>query len=238
MSWFEQTGSEHAVAIVTGASRGLGFAVARELLQAGLRVIVDARDPAALASARDDLARLGEVVAIPGDVADSDHAHALVAAADAFGRLDLLVNNASTLGEVPLPRVDQLSRATFDRLFAVNTFAPVHLMQHALRLMLRAPSTGSGQGPATIVNVTSDAAHEAYPRWGGYGASKAALEHLSRVLAAELDGSAVRVMLFDPGDMDTQMHRDAVPDADPTTLRDPADAARALLRVVSEMVPA
>lgn len=224
MEWFQ---AGH-VAIVTGGSRGLGKALARELLGKGLRVIIDGRDAADLERAREELARFGEVVAIAGDVTDPGHAHALIAAADRFGRLDLLVNNASTLGKTPLPAVGQLDRETFNALFDVNVFAPIHLMQHALKLMARSDLS-------TIVNVTSDAGVEAYPGWGGYGATKAALEHVSRVLAAELEGRPTRVLVFDPGDMNTAMHRDAIPDADPAELREPADSARALLRVVAEM---
>jgi NAD(P)-dependent dehydrogenase (short-subunit alcohol dehydrogenase family) len=217
------------VAIVTGGSRGLGKALARELLACGLHVIINARDGAALAAARDELLAYGDVIAIAGDVSDRNHAHALVAAAKDLGRLDLLVNNASTLGETPLPHVEQLSKETFERLFDVNVFAPIHLAQHSLRLMRH-----DGRA-STIVNVTSDAGVEAYPSWGGYGASKAALEHFSRVLAAELHGTSVRVLVADPGDMDTKMHHDAVPDADPGELRDPSDSARALLRAIAEM---
>ncbi|HVR46167.1 MAG TPA: SDR family oxidoreductase [Candidatus Binatia bacterium] len=224
MDWFQP---EH-VAIVTGGSRGLGKAVARELLRKGLVVIIDGRDAAELERTRAELAGTGDVVAIAGDVADPRHAHALIAAAQHMGRLDLLVNNASTLGKTPLPAVAELDRSTFDALFEVNVFAPIHLIQHALKLMARSDL-------ATIVNVTSDAGVEGYPTWGGYGATKAALEHVSRVLAAELEGSATRVLVFDPGDMDTAMHRDAVPDADPAELRDPADSARALLRAIAEM---
>ncbi len=223
--WFE---AGH-VAIVTGGSRGLGREIARELLAKGLNVIIDGRDEATLAAACDVLAQVGNVVAIPGDVADQQHAHDLIAAARPFKRLDLVINNASTLGEIPLPRVEELSRETFDRAFAVNVFAPIHLMQHALHVM-----RGSAD-PATIVNITSDAGVEAYPTWGAYGASKAALEHFSRVLATELEDTQVRVLVADPGDMNTQMHRDAIPDADPTELRDPADSARALLRAIATM---
>jgi NAD(P)-dependent dehydrogenase (short-subunit alcohol dehydrogenase family) len=224
-TWFERG----HVAIVTGGSRGLGFALTRALLECGVAVVIDARDSIALEAARAELAAHGDVTAIAGDVADRTHAHALVAAASSLGRLDLLVNNASTLGEVPLPRIDQLSLETFNTLFAVNVFAPIHLTQHALRLMRRSAD------PATIVNVTSDAGVEAYPTWGGYGATKAALEHVSRVLAGELAGSNVRVLVADPGDMNTQMHRDAIPDADPRELRDPVDSARALMRAIAEM---
>ena len=223
MEWFE---SGH-VAIVTGGSRGLGKALAGELLAKGLTVIVDGRDPVALERTR--LSLSGDLITIPGDVADPAHVHALIGAAQQAGRLDLLVNNASTLGQTPLPRIDQLQRETFRTLFDVNVFAPIHLIQHALPLMAQSEV-------GTIANVTSDAGVEAYPAWGGYGSTKSALEHVSRVLAAELEGaSAIRVLLFDPGDMNTAMHRDAVPDADPSELRDPADSARALMRAISEM---
>lgn len=224
MEWF-QSGQ---VAIVTGGSRGLGKALAHELLVKGLRVIADARDPVELEATRRELAEFGEIVAIAGDVADSDHVHAMIAAAERYGRLDLLVNNASTLGKTPLPEIDRLDRRSFDSLFEVNVFAPIHLMQHALKLMVRSELS-------TIVNVTSDAGVEAYPAWGGYGATKAALEHVSRVLAVELKGRSTRVLVFDPGDMNTAMHRAAIPHADPNELRDPADSARALLRAVAGM---
>jgi NAD(P)-dependent dehydrogenase (short-subunit alcohol dehydrogenase family) len=234
--WFEPG----HVAIVTGGSRGLGREVARQLLSHGVSTIIDGREAAVLAEARLDLLTAlngaetagwptTSLVAVAGDVADSDHAHALIDAAKSLGRLDLLVNNASTLGAVPLPRVDQLDPEVLRRLFDVNLFAPIHLVQHALRVMRE-----SGQ-PATIVNITSDAGVEAYPTWAGYGSTKAALEHVSRVLAAELEGSNVRVLVADPGDMDTQMHRDAIPDADPTLLRDPAESARALLHAIARM---
>jgi NAD(P)-dependent dehydrogenase (short-subunit alcohol dehydrogenase family) len=222
--WFE---AGH-VAIVTGGSRGLGKALARELLGRGLRIVIDGRDPAALAAAVAELRPLGDIAGIAGDVSDEAHLDALVAAAAERGRLDLLVNNASTLGEVPLPRVDALSHATLLRLFDVNVNAPILLVRRALPLLQRAEL-------ATIVNITSDAGVEAYPAWGGYGATKAALEHVSRVLAAELAETPVRVLVADPGDMDTQMHRDAIPDADPAELRDPADSARALLHAIAGM---
>jgi NAD(P)-dependent dehydrogenase (short-subunit alcohol dehydrogenase family) len=224
-SWFE---AGH-VAIVTGGSQGLGKELARELLRRGVRTIVDGRDATRLEAARRALAAFGEIVAIAGDVNDDGHVHALLNAARGFGRLDLLVNNASTLGEVPLPRVDQLTRTTFTRLFETNVFAPIHLIQHALPEMRRT------SGPTTIVNITSDASVEAYPTWAGYGATKAALEHVSQVLATELENGNVRVLVADPGDMNTQMHRDAIPDADPSELRDPADSARALLHAIAGM---
>lgn len=224
-SWFE---AGH-VAVVTGGSRGLGKELARELLLRGLHVIIDGRDEAVLDAATAELGALGSLTALPGDVSDPKHAHFLIGAARDLGRLDLLVNNASTLGEIPLPRIDELTRDTFFRLFDVNVFAPIHLMQNALPVMRR-----SGE-LATIVNITSDAAVEGYPTWGGYGSSKAAIEAVSRSLAAELEGTPVRVLVADPGDMNTQMHRDAIPDANPAELRDPADSARALLRAIASM---
>lgn len=222
-SWFE---SGH-VAIVTGGSKGLGRATARKLVQRGLAVIIDGRDPETLERTRRELAPLGDVVAIAGDVADKDHAHALIAAAKQFGRLDLLVNNASTLGQTPLPHIEQISEPVFEHLFKVNVFAPIHLIQHALTLMLR------GDDLATIVNVTSDAAVQAYAGWGGYGASKVALEHVSRVLAEEIAGTKIRVLVVDPGDMNTDMHRAAIPDADSASLIKPDDAAEALLHAIT-----
>lgn len=224
MEWFQK----RHVAIVTGGSRGLGRALARELLDRGLLVITDGRDAVELERARCELAESGEVIAIHGDVGDPNHVHSLVGAARRIGRLDLLVNNASTLGKVPLPTVAALERETFRALFDVNVFAPIHLIQHALPLMAL---TEGG----TIVNVTSDAGVEAYPGWGGYGATKAALEHVSRVLATELDESSTCVLLFDPGDMNTAMHRDAVPDADPAQLREPVESARALVHAIAAM---
>lgn len=224
-TWFE---SGH-VAIVTGGSRGLGKALTRELLQRGIRTIVDGRDESDLERTRDELRPLGELVAIPGDVAHEGHVRDLIDAARRFGRLDLLVNNASTLGAVPLPRLDELTRDVLERLFAVNLFAPIALMREGARLMRATAGNG------TIVNVTSDAGIEAYAGWGGYGSTKAALEHVSRVFAEELDGDAIRVLVADPGDMNTQMHRDALPDSDPAELLDPADSARALLRAIASM---
>jgi NAD(P)-dependent dehydrogenase (short-subunit alcohol dehydrogenase family) len=224
-SWFERG----HVAVVTGGSRGLGKALARELLARGVRTIIDGRDPAVLAAAAYELGTFGEVVAVPGDVSDAAHRRALVGAALKLGRLDLLVNNASTLGAVPLPRVESLAPDVLQRLFEVNVFAPILLAGEALPVMRQSSEL------ATIVNITSDAGVEAYSPWGGYGSTKAALEHVSRVLAAELEGTPIRVLVADPGDMNTDMHRDAIPDADPSELADPADSARALLVAIARM---
>ncbi|MDB5027270.1 MAG: short-chain dehydrogenase/reductase [Candidatus Eremiobacteraeota bacterium] len=225
--WFERG----HVAIVTGASKGLGLEVARELARAGISLVIDARGADGLAAAERELAQLVPVVAIAGDVAEAAHVHALVEAAEKrFGRIDLIVNNASTIGRSPLPALDALSPATFDRIFTTNVYAPLHLIQHSLPVMRRG-------GGGTIVNVSSDAAVEAYPGWGGYGSAKAALEHLSRVLSVELEGSGIGVIVADPGDMDTELHRLAVPDADRSQLADPRDVAPALLRAIASPRP-
>ena len=222
-TWFERG----HVAIVTGASKGLGRAVAGELARAGISLVIDARGADALAQAERELSEFVPVAAIAGDVADAAHVHALVEAAERrFGRIDLVVNNASSIGRSPLPALDQLSPSIWDRIFTTNVYAPLHLIQHALPIMRR-------DGGGTIVNVSSDAAVEAYAGWGGYGSAKAALEHMSRVLAVELDGSGVSVIVADPGDMNTELHRAAVPDADISQLADPRDVAPALLRAIA-----
>lgn len=221
--WFERG----HVAIVTGASKGLGLAVARELARRGIALVIDARGAAALAEAEAELRQYAPVVAIVGDVADGAHVHRLIdAAQERFGRIDLVVNNASTIGRSPLPALERLSPATLERIYATNVFAPLHVIQHALPIMR---SGGGG----TIVNITSDAAVEAYAGWGGYGSAKAALEQLSRILAAELDGSGISVLVADPGDMDTELHRSAVPDAPADGLADPARVAPALLDAIA-----
>ncbi|MDQ2907980.1 MAG: SDR family oxidoreductase [Candidatus Eremiobacteraeota bacterium] len=220
--WFEPG----HVAIVTGASQGFGRAVSELLAQRGLNLIVTARHGDALDDAARRLRGTGSVVALAGDVADAAHVHGLVAAAQqAFGRIDLVVNNASTLGASPMPALERLGRDTFHALFVTNVFAPLHLIQHALPLLRRTNGT--------IVNVTSDAAQNAYAGWGGYGASKAALEHVSRTLSAELEGSGVSVIVADPGNMQTAMHRDAEPDEDLSSLPNPAAVAPALLDAIA-----
>ncbi len=221
-TWFEP----RHVAIVTGASQGFGRAVATELARAGLSLVIDARGTEALQAAERELAAVTGVVAIAGDVADRSHVHALVDAAQGrFGRIDLIVNNASTIGRSPLPWLEGLSPHILERIYATNLFAPLHLIRHALPIMRR---TGG-----TIVNVTSDAAVAAYEGWGGYGSSKAALEGASRVLAAELAGSHINVLVADPGDMDTALHASAVPGADRAALADPKRIAPLLLAAIA-----
>lgn len=216
------------VALITGASRGLGLALARLLAQRGTKLILTARGVEPLDAAAAELRRLTEVVAVAGDVASAAHAERLVRLGlERFGQLDVLVNNASTIGPTPMPRLEAYPPEAFDEVIRVNVTAPLRLIQHVLPPMRR-------QGYGVIVNITSDAAVNAYPGWGGYGASKAALEHLSRVLAVELEGSGVRVYIVDPGDMNTQMHREAEPDADLSHLPGPEVVAPVLVQIIEQ----
>jgi NAD(P)-dependent dehydrogenase (short-subunit alcohol dehydrogenase family) len=191
-------------AIVTGASRGLGLALACDLAARGWNLVIDARDESALRAAHATFAVPGRTTAIPGDVTDPDHRRELVAAAERTGRLDALVNNASALGPSPMPPLARLDPADLEEILRTNLIAPLALAQEALPLL----EAHRGR----ILNITSDAAVEGYEGWGGYGASKAALEQLSNVLAAEHPG--LRVHWVDPGDMRTQMHQDAFPGED------------------------
>ena len=211
-------------AIVTGASRGLGLELALALARRGWRLVVDARGADELERARERLAAATEVVAIAGDVADAAHRERLAAAAG--DELELLVNNASTLGSSPLPALADYDLDVLARVFAVNALAPLALAQ----LVLARMAAG-----ARIVNVTSDAAVEAYEGWGGYGASKAALERLSAVLAAERPD--LRVYAVDPGDMNTRMHQDAFPGEDISDRPPPGDRIPGLLALVEGDLP-
>ncbi|MCO5970026.1 SDR family NAD(P)-dependent oxidoreductase [Actinoallomurus soli] len=208
-------------ALITGASRGLGLALARALAQDGWTLILDARGAADLEKAAADLAAAGaDVTAVPGDVADPAHRDALVRAS---GGLDLLVNNASTLGATPLPHLADHPLPDLERAFAINVLAPLALVQGVL------PALRARRG--AIVNVTSDAAREAYEGWGGYGATKAALDQLSGVLAVE--EPEIAVWWVDPGEMRTRMLADAGEDADAAPL--PEDVAvPALRRLIAE----
>lgn len=211
--------------LITGASRGFGLALARELLARKWQLVIDGRSPDALATAAHSLG--GDVTAIAGDVADAIHRRQLVEAVERFPALDLLVNNASSLGPTPLPALERYSISELEQVYRVNTFAPLALIQSLLPALKR-PS-------GTIVNVTSDAAVEPYEGWGGYGSSKAALDQISAVLAAEQD--SVRVYAFDPGDMRTAMQQDAFPGEDISDRPEPETVVPALMRLLSDAPP-
>jgi NAD(P)-dependent dehydrogenase (short-subunit alcohol dehydrogenase family) len=215
-----------ATAIVTGASQGLGAALAAGLAEAGWSVVMDARHGITLEEAAAAIRRRAgaQVVTVVGDVSDAAHRHQLVAAARSLGGVDLVVNNASTLGPSPLPRLDSIPLPSLRQVFDVNVVAPLALVQEALATLMASPDP-------RVVNVTSDAAVEAYDGWGGYGSSKAALDHLSAVLATE--NPRLRVWAFDPGDMRTQMHQDAFPGEDISDRPDPATVVPVLLDLVA-----
>ncbi|TDD68263.1 SDR family oxidoreductase [Actinomadura darangshiensis] len=206
-------------ALITGASRGLGRALARSLAADGWNLVIDARDPSALAA----VAAETGATAIAGDVADPAHRAELARAA--AGGLDLLVNNASTLGPTPMPRLDALPVADLAAVLATNVLAPLGLIQAVL--------PGLRERRGAILNITSDAAVEDYETWGGYGTSKAALEQLSNVLAAEEPG--VAVWWADPGEMNTGMLRAAGEDADAAP--PPEEAAAAFRTLIADRPP-
>jgi NAD(P)-dependent dehydrogenase (short-subunit alcohol dehydrogenase family) len=187
------------ITIITGASRGLGFALAHALARRGVRLVIDARGGDALEAARRTLAEHTDVIAIGGSVTDPAHRDALIAAAGSLGGLDLLINNAGVLGPSPLPPLASYPLAAYREVLEVGVVAPLALTQLAL------PQLRDRGG--AVINVTSDAAVEAYEGWGGYGSAKAALEQLSHILAAE--ESRVRVWWTDPGDLRTAMHQRA-----------------------------
>ncbi|HEU5299347.1 MAG TPA: SDR family oxidoreductase [bacterium] len=215
-----------SVALITGASRGLGLEIARLYAGRGARLVLVARGEDALRRAAVELSRVTEVVALPADVAE-DAERIAQAALDRFGRVDVLVNNASDIGPSPMPALEVYPWDALLRVLRVNAVAPLHLIQLLLPQM-------KARGSGLIVNVTSDAGVQAYAGWGGYGAGKAALEHLSRVLAEELRGTGVRVYVVDPGDMDTVMHRQAEPGADLSHLPGPQVPAPAFVQLAEE----
>lgn len=211
------------IALITGASKGLGRAVTHALAERGWTLIVDARGDGELRSATQGLA---DVTVIAGDVTDPNH-RARLAQAVPGGRLDLLVNNASTLGVSPLPQLADYPLGELRTVFETNVIAPLALIQ-----LLAEPLTEAG---GTVVNVSSDAAVEAYPGWGGYGSGKAALDQLTNVLAAE--EPRIRCYAFDPGDMRTEMHQLAFPGEDISDRPEPHTVVPALLRLLDSRPP-
>ncbi|WP_431987434.1 SDR family NAD(P)-dependent oxidoreductase [Streptomyces griseoflavus] len=211
------------VAIITGASKGLGAALARALAERGWDLVLDARGPVPLAETAGLVsAHSTRVTALPGDVTDAGHRAELVAAAWRLGGVDLLVHNASALGAEPLVPLEELPLEGLRRALEVNLVAALGLVQEALPLLRAAPA-------GAVLVVSSDAAAEAYPTWGGYGASKAALDQLAAVLAVEEPG--LRVWAVDPGDMATELYAAAVP-ADDGHRPDPAEVVPAFLALL------
>src|SRR5438105_3561770 len=218
------------VALLTGASRGLGSALARSLVHDGWSLVIDARSAPVLDAAAAQLRRLAPsgatIVAIPGDVADPAHREQLIAAVRRLGRLDALVNNASVLGPSPQPGLASYPLDVLEEVYRVNVVGPVGLIQLALPLL---------EPGGVIVNITSDAAVEPYEGWGGYGSSKAALEQVTRILAAEQP--ALRVYAVDPGDLRTQLHQDAFPGEDISDRPLPDVAVPGLRAVIDGSLP-
>jgi NAD(P)-dependent dehydrogenase (short-subunit alcohol dehydrogenase family) len=214
------------VAILTGASRGLGLTLAKVLADRGWSLVIDARGADALEVAARELHGRTTVRAIVGDISSAAHRQALVDAADALGGVDAIINNASLLGPSPQPELATYPLDVLRDVFEVNVFGPLALVQAAL------PGLRPG---GRVVNITSDAGVEAYEGWGGYGSSKAALEHLSAVLAVEQPDR--RVYWVDPGDLRTQMHQEAFPGEDISDRPLPDVAVPGLLRLLEEDLP-
>jgi NAD(P)-dependent dehydrogenase (short-subunit alcohol dehydrogenase family) len=221
-----------SVAIVTGASRGLGEALATGLARAGWSLVVDGRDALTLDAAVDRIRTAAQdgapVIAVVGDITDEDHRHDLTAAAFELGGLDLVVNNAGTLGTSPLPSLADYPLDDLRIAFEINVVAPLAQLQDTLPLLLDAPRP-------RVINVTSDAAVEAYEGWGGYGAGKAALEHLGAVLAAEFP--TLTVWSVDPGDLRTAMHQAAFPGEDISDRPEPSSAVPGFLELIGSDRP-
>lgn len=214
------TTSHETIAIVTGASRGLGFASARRLASDGCHVIIDARDANQLDIAASQME--GSVETLAGDVSDPEHRGELIRTAVRAGGLDLLINNASLLGPSPQPTLENYPLDTLREVYEVNVLAPLALIQASLPLIR--------QRRGVIINVTSDAAREPYQGWGGYGSSKAALDQITNILVAEEPD--VSVYGYDPGDMNTQMHQAAFPDEDISDRPPPENSVQALMALI------
>lgn len=218
----------NTASLITGASRGLGRALAKALAEAGSRVVVVARHREPLAAVVDEIrAAGGEAHAIEADVADKDAVYSIAGrAASLVGPIDIVVNNASTLGPTPLPLLLDTECEDLEHVLAVNLVGPFRLTKALAGSMAL-------RGRGLVVNISSDAGSEAYPNWGAYGASKAALDQLTRIWAAELEGTGVRLVSFDPGEMDTEMHAAAIPEADPNELARPEDVAARIVELVA-----
>lgn len=215
--------------IITGGTRGLGLALAHELGSRGAKLAVVGQHQERLVSAVAALRRAGiEAYPLRADVGEKQAIHRLVGQAQALlGPLDGVIHNASTLGPLPLASLLDTECEDLTRVLEVNLLGPFRLSKALIpSFVLR--------GRGLVVHISSDAAVHAYPHWGAYGVSKAALDQLARSFAVELEASAVRVLSVDPGEMNTDMHRDALPDVDPATLREPAAVARTIVRIVED----
>jgi NAD(P)-dependent dehydrogenase (short-subunit alcohol dehydrogenase family) len=215
-------------ALVTGASRGLGRALAERLAAEGARVVLVARGEAEVEEAAAAIRkRGGAAFAIAADVGEKEAVHRIAGRAAALaGPVDLLVHNASTLGPVPLAPLLDTACEDFERAFAVNVLGPFRLSKIVAGAMAVRRS-------GVVVSVTSDASVNAYSTWGAYGVTKAALDHLTRIWAAELEGTGVKMLTVDPGEMDTRMHAEAMPDADRASLASPDLVAARIVRLIS-----
>ncbi|GAC1556200.1 MAG: SDR family oxidoreductase [Ktedonobacteraceae bacterium] len=213
-------------ALITGASRGLGLALASQLAQQRWHLVIDTRRAEAIEEVCAELSQWTTVIAIPGDVTDAGHRRAIAEVVRTFGGLNVLVNNASTLGPSPQPSLLEYPLDILEQVYRTNVLAPLALMQ-AVQHQL--------QVGACILNITSDAGIEAYPGWGGYGSSKAALEQLSHILAAEQE--ALRIYWVDPGDMRTQMHQEAFPGEDISDRPLPEESVPGLLALITGTYP-
>src|SRR5262245_33630612 len=214
-------------ALITGGSRGLGRALALRLSAEGAKVALVARHKAELDETVDEIRMNGGIAfGIVADVGDKESVYPIVGQAAALaGPVDVLINNASALGPVPLRLIPDTDCEDFERALQVNTIGPFRLIKALVGSMVLR-QTG------VIVNISSDAAVEAYPSWGVYGASKAALDHLTRIAAQEFAGTSVRFLSVDPGEMDTRMHADALPDADPSGLQSPTAVAEIIVTMI------
>lgn len=213
-------------ALVTGASRGLGLALARGLAHHGWNLILTARNARQLRIVRDELAERTHVAAIAGDVADPAHREALAILARGHAGLDAVINNAGALGPSPQPRLLDYPLDTLKALFDTNVIAPLGVLQ-AVR--------GELKPGARVINMTSDAAVSAYPGWGGYGSSKAAFEQMSAILAAE--NPEIRIYWVDPGDLRTDMHQAAFPGEDISDRPLPEERVPAFIRLLESDLP-
>jgi NAD(P)-dependent dehydrogenase (short-subunit alcohol dehydrogenase family) len=218
---------QNLAAVVTGASRGLGAALARALAREGARVVGVARGRSELDQVVADIRRAGgEAHALVADVGDKEAVYPLAGAAAALvGPIDLLIHNASTLGPTPLPLLLDTECEDLEHVLAVNLVGPFRLTKAIAGSMVL-------RRRGLVIHVSSDAATTPYPRWGAYGVSKAALAHLGAIWTAELEGTGVKFLTIDPGEMNTRMHAEAMPEADPATLAPPAEVAERIVAAV------